>query len=174
MPPPAWDPPGSSLGKKKPPALLILAIVALPCLCCPILGAILFPVFAQARDAARHTQNALRMRNILNGVLSYAHKNEGRLPPMGTYTDFEAAVGPEILGKNPCRDIQGGPFYLNVRLSKQLLSTIKVPSKTPFLREPPVRRASTVRIVFMDGHLEKYLSNAEAIRIWQRLTSSPE
>ena len=178
MPPPTWDPPSQPPKKKAPPVLLILGIIAIPCFCCPVLSAILFPVFAEARLAARHTENMNRMRRISSDVLTFAQDHQGHLPPMGSYDQFEAALQPyetrPTIGKDPLRDVQGQAFYLNPRLSSRTLSAFKAPSVVPLLREPPLRRQTRIAIAYLDGHVENYPSAAEAARVWQNGLTSPE
>lgn len=53
--------------------LVVIAIIA-------ILAAILFPVFAQAKEAAKKTQSASNMRQIGIGLALYANDNDGGLP----------------------------------------------------------------------------------------------
>jgi prepilin-type N-terminal cleavage/methylation domain-containing protein len=57
--------------------LVVIAIIA-------ILAAILFPVFAQAKDAAKKTQSLSNIKNLSLATLMYAGDNDDRLP--WTYT----------------------------------------------------------------------------------------
>ena len=54
--------------------LVVIAIIA-------ILAAILFPVFFQAREAARQTSCASNISELARAALLYADANNGRLPP---------------------------------------------------------------------------------------------
>lgn len=58
--------------------LVVIAIIA-------ILAAILFPVFAKAREKGRQTACANNMRQIVLAFLMYADDNGGRLPPLWAY-----------------------------------------------------------------------------------------
>jgi len=53
--------------------LVVIAIIA-------ILAAILFPVFAQAREAARKTQCLSNVRQIMTGITMYAQDYDEQLP----------------------------------------------------------------------------------------------
>jgi prepilin-type N-terminal cleavage/methylation domain-containing protein/prepilin-type processing-associated H-X9-DG protein len=53
--------------------LVVIAIIA-------ILAAILFPVFAQAREAARKTQCTSNVKQIMTGILMYAQDYDELLP----------------------------------------------------------------------------------------------
>ncbi len=55
--------------------LVVIAIIA-------VLAAILFPVFAQARAAARHTTCVNNARQIGTAILLYAGDNDETLPPV--------------------------------------------------------------------------------------------
>lgn len=53
--------------------LVVIAIIA-------ILAAILFPVFAQAKEAAKKTADASNMRQLATAMLMYASDNDGGTP----------------------------------------------------------------------------------------------
>ncbi len=67
--------------------LVVIAIIA-------ILAAILFPVFAQARESARLTQCISHMKQIGHAVLMYADDHDETMPPRYDYTAAPA--------ENPC------------------------------------------------------------------------
>lgn len=54
--------------------LVVIAIIS-------ILAAILFPVFARARENARRASCQSNLKQIGVGVMQYAHDNDDRLPP---------------------------------------------------------------------------------------------
>jgi prepilin-type N-terminal cleavage/methylation domain-containing protein/prepilin-type processing-associated H-X9-DG protein len=58
--------------------LVVIAIIA-------ILAAILFPVFARARESARKTSCASNLKQIGLGWLQYAQDYDERVMPLGTY-----------------------------------------------------------------------------------------
>lgn len=64
--------------------LVVIAIIA-------ILAAILFPVFAKARDAARQTQCSSNLKQLGTAISMYAQDN-GELLPMGSMVDTNGGV----------------------------------------------------------------------------------
>ncbi|MCC6483759.1 MAG: prepilin-type N-terminal cleavage/methylation domain-containing protein [Armatimonadetes bacterium] len=58
--------------------LVVIAIIA-------ILAAILFPVFAQARERGRQTQCLSNLKQLSLGFIQYCSDNNGRMPSTGTY-----------------------------------------------------------------------------------------
>ena len=64
--------------------LVVIAIIA-------ILAAILFPVFARAREKARQTSCLSNLKQIGLGILSYAQDNDELLPFHRTYTNAAIA-----------------------------------------------------------------------------------
>jgi len=63
--------------------LVVIAIIA-------ILAAILFPVFAKAREKARQTKCISNQRQVAMGALMYAQENNEQLPPA---SQFWSAIG---------------------------------------------------------------------------------
>lgn len=74
--------------------LVVIAIIA-------ILAAILFPIFARAKESGRITQCASNMRQINNALLMYADDNAGRLidsPGMYNNRIFALAQNTNLTG----------------------------------------------------------------------------
>lgn len=176
MPPPQWQPPAPP-PKKRLPVALIVGIILLPLLCCPIFAAVLFPVFAQARLAAIHATNVRRMAAIAIGVRQFAEAHQGKLPPMGSYRDFEFSMrpySPETVRGVYTRDARGRPFKLNVALSNQPLNAFKSPASVPVVEEPVLSMGyRKVAIAFLDGHTTSYGSSAEAEQAWRQGILNP-
>jgi prepilin-type N-terminal cleavage/methylation domain-containing protein/prepilin-type processing-associated H-X9-DG protein len=59
--------------------LVVIAIIA-------ILAAILFPVFAQAKSAAKKTQSLSNMKNVALGLMMYTNDTDDKLPALQIYT----------------------------------------------------------------------------------------
>lgn len=72
-----WKP-GRSTGFTLIELLVVIAIIA-------ILAAILFPVFAQARERGRQTQCLSNLKQLSLALLQYCNDNNGRMPSTGTY-----------------------------------------------------------------------------------------
>src|SRR5450432_2831453 len=68
--------------------LVVIAIIA-------ILAAILFPVFAQAREKARQTTCASNEKQLAYGVMMYLQDNDETLPPTATPRPGD------LVGNNP-------------------------------------------------------------------------
>jgi len=62
--------------------LVVIAIIA-------ILAAILFPVFAKARESARKTSCQSNLRQIITATLMYVQDWDGRFPPFTAGSDTE-------------------------------------------------------------------------------------
>src|SRR4051794_25612458 len=58
--------------------LVVIAIIA-------ILAAILFPVFAQAREKARQTTCLSNLRQLASGMTMYSQDSDGLFPPVVTH-----------------------------------------------------------------------------------------
>jgi prepilin-type N-terminal cleavage/methylation domain-containing protein len=63
--------------------LVVIAIIA-------ILAAILFPVFAKARDQARKAKCLANLSQIAKALMAYSNDNDGRLPP--PYNPFDWSI----------------------------------------------------------------------------------
>src|SRR5438094_5752208 len=68
--------------------LVVIAIIA-------ILAAILFPVFAQAREAARKTTCASNMKQIATATLLYMSDYDELFPGSSTSSKFDQKTGPK-------------------------------------------------------------------------------
>ena len=80
--------------------LVVIAIIA-------ILAAILFPVFAQAREAARQTACLSNLKQIGLGIKMYASDYD-ELLPMGTYSsERNWEVNPDVAGNQGWNDCTG-------------------------------------------------------------------
>lgn len=93
--------------------LVVIAIIA-------ILAAILFPVFAQAKSAAKRTQDLTNVKNITLGVLLYTGDNDDSLPPSRQVIQPSDWWGPNTITwkdsvypyiKNGGRPAGSGLFY---------------------------------------------------------------
>jgi prepilin-type N-terminal cleavage/methylation domain-containing protein/prepilin-type processing-associated H-X9-DG protein len=90
--------------------LVVIAIIA-------ILAAILFPIFATAKETARRTQCMSNMRQITLAFPQYADDNNGLLPALNAFSsDGVTASGDVIAGK-----VQTGSLYSYLNRSKGLL-----------------------------------------------------
>jgi len=70
--------------------LVVIAIIA-------ILAAILFPVFAQAREKARATTCLNNQRQIVTSILMYVQDNEETFPPSAAVWNYCSNISPKVL-----------------------------------------------------------------------------
>lgn len=104
-PPPAYVPPVSPEPPKKPKTGLIIGIVVGVlglggCAIVAILAAILFPVFSQAKEAARATLSLSHVKQCAHGSLMYMADHDDHLPLRNTWMD----VTGKYVGSNPEQD----------------------------------------------------------------------
>lgn len=100
--------------KRNTTLIVILAIFGGLLVCCvPIMAAILFPVFGQAKLAAQKTASLTNMKQIALGALQYAEENQEHLPAkeiwcdrLGSYVDESAWNAPVVGAVKP-----GEPRY---------------------------------------------------------------
>jgi prepilin-type N-terminal cleavage/methylation domain-containing protein len=81
--------------------LVVIAIIA-------ILAAILFPVFARAREKARQTNCLNNMKQLGLGMLMYAQDYDETFPSMSNGT---STTIPVIPGTNFCRHSNGTYYF---------------------------------------------------------------
>lgn len=77
------SPPSYTATTGRSPAMVAAIAVALMCVVClPVGGALLYPVFAQARLAAQQTADMSRLRKIGTATLMYASEHDDHFPPV--------------------------------------------------------------------------------------------
>lgn len=99
-PPPGAPPSGGIPGgpaptdppkKKSNLAVILLGLTLFTCITCGIVGAaVLFPVFSQAKEAAKKTRAITSMKNLGMATIIYLADNNDRFPP-----EMETAVAAE-------------------------------------------------------------------------------
>ncbi|MEN6641381.1 MAG: DUF1559 domain-containing protein [Armatimonadia bacterium] len=87
--------------------LVVIAIIA-------ILAAILFPVFAKAREKARQTSCLSNLRQIGNGTLMYTQDYDGRWCPAPTVRADVVGWSPELAALAPQQQIM--PYVKNIQI----------------------------------------------------------
>lgn len=123
--------------------LVVIAIIA-------ILAAILFPVFAQAREMARQSTCISNVRQIVFGHLMYAQDYDDRLFGYYAAQDRKALLFPYIkqgrnnadtrnldiwsCPSNPTRQ-RGASYGFNVNTNWISLATVSQPSETVFMAD---------------------------------------
>jgi prepilin-type N-terminal cleavage/methylation domain-containing protein len=138
--------------------LVVIAIIA-------ILAAILFPVFAKAREKARQTTCTNNQRQIALSVTLYAQDHEEVLPARETvWGDLSLAKG--ILACPSVRKSQNGYGY-NGYLGGVAMGDVKTPERCPvtldattpaitdFSAQIDARHGKSVILTCLDGHVDK-------------------
>jgi prepilin-type processing-associated H-X9-DG protein len=143
-----------------------------------IVAAILFPVFAQAREKARETSCMSNEKQLSLGLLQYVQDNDDQFPTASEWMDKTAAyVGadriyhcPSVWGQDPTKY----GYAFNSALGDEGLSAIADPRTTPELYDStdlsrnatdavtslpsPARHLHDNNIAFADGHAESVSS----------------
>jgi prepilin-type N-terminal cleavage/methylation domain-containing protein/prepilin-type processing-associated H-X9-DG protein len=145
--------------------LVVIAIIA-------ILAAILFPVFARAREAARASACKSNLKQISMGMLMYAQdfdETTGHTwinDPTGTITSWKFYLQPYIKNlevmKCPSSGIKGTGFFSNygmyTGIARQSLAIIRSPAET---------------VMFCDaGRMNVAIGNGNDPDTWQENASS--
>jgi len=82
--------------------LVVIAIIA-------ILAAILFPVFAQAKEAAKKTSSLSNTKQTSTGIIIYTGDNDDNMPSEASIGDGSACPGASVRGQ--IGDLAGGQRY---------------------------------------------------------------
>jgi Tfp pilus assembly protein PilE len=118
--------------KRNRTVLLIFLGLASVCLCVPILAAILFPVFSQARQAAQRTTAMGKFQRIAAGLLVYAANHDDRLPPLNVWSTA-ATNGMSIGEQKEAFRFPGVPEGETIVAMNAELNARKVPEKPKVL-----------------------------------------
>jgi prepilin-type processing-associated H-X9-DG protein len=165
-----------SVQRRQTPAwLIILLVLGGLCLlgCCVFLPALLFPIFSQAREKARHVECMSNLKALALAQLMYANDYNDYLPTASRWGDL---IRPYVkdTGQYRCPSVpqgQGFGYAMNVRLSRQKASLLAAPNRIPLLYDSsnlawnahdpvtslpnPRRHMRQVNnIAFADGHVE--------------------
>ncbi|MGD8236967.1 MAG: DUF1559 domain-containing protein [Armatimonadota bacterium] len=179
-PPPAVPPSPERRGhlQRNWPAYLIAGVVAvvvvIPII---VLAAILFPVFAKAKEKARQAACMSNIKQLGMACMMYATDNDGQLPTAVDAQGFHDAISPYVQNEGlftcpSARDEQSYAF--NPNLAGVNIEELPDAMNTPMLWEagaqpgglPPVPGTTTGRhnggdnVAFADGHCKWYRSAA--------------
>ncbi len=158
--------------RQTPPWLIILLIVGGLCVLtsCIICPAVLFPVFSQAREAARRTACLSNLKELATAQQLYANDYEGRFPIASRWGDLTRPYVRELRSYH-CPSVPQGQFgyAMNVHLSRQKMSALRNLAQIPLLYDstnlawnahdpftslpnPPRHGQKGNNIAFADGH----------------------
>lgn len=158
-------------------ALLVLAgcgVVGVPVVA--VLAAILFPAFAQAREAARRTLCMSHEKQIATSLMMYAEDYDQTLPPSASWeAGLTGLSGERVLTCPSRRDASDGYAY-NALLDHRSLKRVPSPSLTPMVFESSLDRPNaadklqsfvrphrnTGNVTFADGHVRAVASPPHA------------
>lgn len=120
-----------------------------------LLPALLFPVFAQAKLAAKKTASMSNMKQLSTGVLMYQADNDDQFPDMRTQPAFQEATMPYIKMVDLYYDLlDNRPFTPNANFAYASVTAIESPAEAIDLYGD-LQKDSKGRIVgFADGHVK--------------------
>ena len=186
--PPIASAPSRSESKNNVPLIVFLTSCGCAFLMIPILAAILFPVFAQARAKARTTVCLSNVKQQTLGVLMYAEDFDERLPVAAEwmtvtqpYVKNNAAMHCSAFPNGIAEDgSQAYGYAYNSHLDRAVESKVKFPSTTPLLYDSstltpnatdpltslpnPPRHQDRNVMSFADGHA-KIMSSANMTQL---------
>ena len=153
----AYIQPRQTAGKGMPTIAIIGIVGVVGCL--PMIGivaAIMFPVFAIARDRARESVSMNNLKQIGLATLQYELEHNNKYPPMDSMDHFKSALSTYVPSQNG-RDIftepGGAPYALNTSLSNQDVSSQGDPAQTVLAKETMPHRLGMIAVVYGDGHV---------------------
>lgn len=148
-------PPADDQPKKKNTTLIIVLIVLLAlcvCGCGPLLAAVLFPVFSQAKDAAIKTASLGNLKKLGTATLMYSSDYDDLLPyELGTAEETYFFIEPYANDESILDTSRPGIAYeFNPLLSGLPVSSVPSPATTPLAYEsaPTNNKRS---LVYLDG-----------------------
>ncbi|MEA3402648.1 MAG: DUF1559 domain-containing protein, partial [Armatimonadota bacterium] len=140
---------------------VVVAIVA-------TLGAILFPVFARAREKARQASCQSNIKQLTLGTRMFAEDYDGRLPAAATWRDdVMPYVKDEELFECPSDEIDNVTYALSPFVAGRNIEDIENPEETVMIYEvgedgqPVFPHNGGANYGFVDGHV-RWLSEENA------------
>jgi len=127
-----------------------------------IVAAILFPVFAHARENARMTSSMSNLKQIGLASLQFAQDNDEKLPPTDTFEHFKGAVSPYLRGAGPQVFIEPGadvPYVVNPKVSKHSIAEFAHPETVMLAQEAVPHSTGQRAILYLDGHVKLVTDN---------------
>ncbi|MGO8671697.1 MAG: hypothetical protein ACLQVD_10080 [Capsulimonadaceae bacterium] len=156
--PPGYGVPPPPAKKGLGPFAIIGIVAAVGCLpVAAIVAAILFPVFAQARERAVELSSLTNLKQIGLATMEYEAANNNQLPPTDTYDHFRSAVG-AYLPKDAQHDFftepgPNVPYLVNAAISGKSATSINNPAGVVVAREGQPHSDGRIGILYADGHV---------------------
>ena len=167
-------PPGGPPPKTGGTSAWIWVLIGLAGMCavCGVIGAaILLPVFAQARLAARQTVSLSAAKQISNSVLMYSAEYDDRMPPIESgpqvtklLTKYLSSGSPIGSRRGPTIETRSSESTWNTSLSKLDLSTFNNTTGLWMFYTTEPAELKRVSMGFVDGHVKGV--NRGEISMW--------
>lgn len=126
----------------------------------PITAAILFPIFARARENARRSSCQQNMKQISLGVMKYSQAHGDKFPPGTTMMSWKTALKPYVKDDKIyfCPSVTRGEesYLVNRKLVGKSINTVPNPAQTPLFYEAKVGHLDGKNVAFADGHIKWY------------------
>lgn len=147
-------------------AMAGLVLVVGGCMMFPIPAAILFPVFARARENARKTVCQNNLKQISLGVMQWSADHGDKFPTANSNDSLRDTVMPYIKNSEvfECKSdtVEDGTsdYQYNPDLSGVNIGDLNDPSSTPMLWDKPsIDHLDGGNIAFADGHIKWFHKN---------------
>ena len=130
----------------------------------PIYAAVMFPVFARARENARRSACQSNMKQISLGLQQYALDHKGKCPEGTTMASWKTALSPYL--KNDalfsCPSTKSGEehYVLNPAMAGANIEKIDNAATIPVFFDAEIRHLETLNIAFADGHIKAFRESA--------------
>jgi hypothetical protein len=168
IPPYQMNTPPDMMPKKSgvPVWVWILIGVGGTCFCCPVIAAILFPVFAQAKQAAKASVSLSNVKMATTSFAVYMADNDDTLPTLGS--SFYSTRALHAYTKNPELEKVVEHFNWNSAVSGLKLDSIDNPDVVWLMDSNEPSSMMKTAVGFVDFHAKSVrrenLASVEAVR----------
>ena len=118
-----------------------------------IMAAILFPVFARARENARRASCQSNLKQLSLAVTLYTHDHR-QLPDLSTPESMRAALGPYVKNPEIYKCPSGGVYAGNPQVNRMAIEEVPAPAQVPMIVETEGVHLDGHNIAFVDGHVK--------------------
>ena len=156
-----WDSVESFRSAQRTWAIVGVALIGASLFFGVILSAILFPVFARARENAQRSACQSNLKQISLAALQFTQDHQNKLPTGTTMAQWQPQLSPYLKNPQlfvcPSHDTGGDSYQVNPALSGADLDAISNPANTPmFVETTPDLHLGGSNIAFADGHIKWY------------------